>query len=163
MQGETGAAEPRYLPGYVNCFCCGQKNEAGLQLRFYFEDGYIKCQFLPEERFEGYSGNIHGGVLCALLDETMGWAPTYHFKRMCVTGKLEFRFLRPIPLNQKYICRAKMTGGNRHLWEAQGQVLDEAGNVYVEGQGLYIPSSDEETKKVVSYLTYYPKGERPFD
>ena len=82
---------------------------------------------------------------------------------MCVTGKLEFRFLRAIPLNQKYICQAKMTAGNRRLWEAQGQVLDEAGNVYAEGQGLYIPSSEEETRKVVSYLTNYPNGERPFD
>ena len=155
--------QSRYLPGYAKCFCCGQENQCGLRQRFYYEDGYIKCQFIPEKRFEGYHGNIHGGVFCALLDEIMGWAPTYNFKQMCVSGKLEFKFLKPAPLNQKYICRAKMTGGDRHLWEARGEVLDEFGNVYVEGRGLYIPSSDEETKKVTNYLTYYPDGERPFD
>jgi uncharacterized protein (TIGR00369 family) len=163
MEEGVRAVQPRYLPGYVNCFCCGSKNESGLQQRFYFEDGYIKCQFTPDRRFEGYHGNIHGGVLCALLDEVMGWAPTYHFKQMCVTGKLDFKFLRPAPLNQRYVCQAKMTGENRRLWEAQGQILDEAGNVYVEGRGLYIPSGEEETKKVVGYLTYYPDGDRPFD
>ena len=157
------ATQSRYLPGYAKCFCCGQENQCGLRQRFYYEDGYIKCQFIPEKRFEGYHGNIHGGVFCALLDEIMGWAPTYNFKQMCVTGKLEFKFLRPAPLNQKYICQAKMTGGDRRLWEALGEVLDEFGNVYVEGRGLYIPSSDEETKNVASYLTYYPDGERPFD
>jgi acyl-coenzyme A thioesterase PaaI-like protein len=163
MEEGDRATEPRYLPGYVNCFCCGLKNEFGLRLRFYHEGGYIKCQFTPEKRFEGYHGNIHGGILCAILDEIMGSAPTYQLKQMCVTGKLEFKFIRPTPLTQTYLCQAKMIGGNRRLWEAQGQILDETGNVYVEGKGFYIPSSDEETERVVNYLTYYPGGERPFD
>ena len=86
--GNTG---PAFLPNSRSCFVCGEENIAGLQLRFFIEDGRIKTRFRPKPHHCGYPNVLHGGVVAALLDETIAWAANRALARMTVTAELRIR------------------------------------------------------------------------
>lgn len=48
-----------------NCFGCGRRNDAGLQLEFTDDpDGNgVQAAFVPVARVEGYTGMVHGGII----------------------------------------------------------------------------------------------------
>lgn len=45
------------------CFVCGEKNPNGLHLDFKLEDDILKTNFNANERYQGYKGILHGGVI----------------------------------------------------------------------------------------------------
>ena len=60
-------------PNSRHCFLCGVDNPIGLKLGFYdVGDGRVATRFTPLEQHQGYPGVMHGGIACALLDETIG-------------------------------------------------------------------------------------------
>ena len=76
-----------------NCFVCGINNDWGLHSNFYeLEDGTIAALITADFKHQSYPGRVHGGVICAMLDETMGrainvsepdtWAATGHARYM---------------------------------------------------------------------------------
>jgi acyl-coenzyme A thioesterase PaaI-like protein len=79
-----------------NCFGCGRLNAHGLQLAFHADArGGVWADFVPAERFEGYTGMVHGGVISAVLDEVMAWS-LYRNEIWAVTGELSVRFRAPV-------------------------------------------------------------------
>ncbi|MBI3078225.1 MAG: PaaI family thioesterase, partial [Deltaproteobacteria bacterium] len=49
------------------CFACGQENAYGLRLRFQLEgEDAVRTEFVPGERFQGWQGIVHGGILATL-------------------------------------------------------------------------------------------------
>ncbi|MEK6619571.1 MAG: PaaI family thioesterase, partial [Chloroflexota bacterium] len=56
------------------CFACGRLNPAGLHLDFDVSRDRAETRYVGLQRHQGYDGTLHGGVVTALLDETMGWA-----------------------------------------------------------------------------------------
>ena len=60
------------LTGGEFCFVCGKKNPHGLQIDFRLtENGALEGEFIAEERFQGFNGVLHGGILGLLLDESV--------------------------------------------------------------------------------------------
>src|SRR3989442_145688 len=129
----------RKLPNYCRCFVCGDENPRGLNVRFEVEAGVVRTRFVPEADHMGYHGRVHGGVLSALLDETMGWAPCVVKKRFCVAVELVIRFLKPAPIGRPLVVEGEMTADRGRLWEARGAIRDEAGQIYARGTGKYFP------------------------
>jgi len=41
---------------YSHCFVCGDKNEVGLKVQFYYEDGKAKAEYTAPKEFQGYKG-----------------------------------------------------------------------------------------------------------
>jgi acyl-coenzyme A thioesterase PaaI-like protein len=57
-------------PNSRMCFVCGIENPIGLKLRFYTDDeGRCIARFRPKPEHQGYPGQLHGGIISALLDE----------------------------------------------------------------------------------------------
>ena len=56
-------------PNSSMCFLCGINNPIGLKLKFY-TDGDDQCiaHFRPRPEHQGYPGQLHGGIISALLD-----------------------------------------------------------------------------------------------
>jgi acyl-coenzyme A thioesterase PaaI-like protein len=141
------------------CFVCGLENSIGLHLAFY-TDEQSRCvaRFHPREEHQGYPGQLHGGVISALLDETMGrvlvdqniWA---------ITGRLEIKFARPVPLDQELTVVGELTRNRSRAYEATGEIRLPNGTVLVEGSGLYIRIPDEviqETKDALDFWEVVP-------
>ncbi len=124
------------------CFGCGQRNPAGLKLRFEIDGESVQTEFTPSPSHEGYPGYLHGGITCAVLDEAMGWA-AYHLSSgaLAATARLQIKFRRPIFIGEPLTVKASiMRKSSRHLWtqatmkRKDGKLAAEATAIMVIGQ-----------------------------
>jgi uncharacterized protein (TIGR00369 family) len=126
----------------------------GLQIRFRLEGEEVRAEFVADIFRCGYHGVVHGGVLSALLDETMGWAPAYQKRLFCYAAELRSRFLKPAPLGVKLTVCGRMTADRGRIWETEGEVRDDEGTVYARAWGKYVPMTPEQTLEVIDYLKF---------
>src|SRR3982074_3807738 len=84
---------------YQRCFACGHRNESGLKLTFRRAGERIVADYQPSERFQGFPGVLHGGVLATMLDETMSRTGALR-REWLMTGKLDIRYRRPAPIDK---------------------------------------------------------------
>jgi uncharacterized protein (TIGR00369 family) len=142
------------LPNYERCFVCGDRNPSGLSVRFRTDGEQVFTTFTPREQHVGFHGTTHGGILAALLDETMGWAPSVVNRRFCLCVELTVEYRKPVPLGMEVTVTGRVVSDRRRIWETAGDIRDAAGTVYARGKGRYVPVSDEQTRVVADYLTF---------
>jgi acyl-coenzyme A thioesterase PaaI-like protein len=119
------------------------ENPIGLKLFFYTDDeGRCVTRFLPRQEYQGYPGHLHGGVSSTLLDETMQRV-LVHENVFALTGRLEIRFRKPVPLDQELTVVGELTRNRSRAYEARGEIRLPDGTVLVEGTGFYIRVPDE--------------------
>lgn len=138
----------RSLPRYPECFICGRKNIAGTDVTFFENDEGVECCYTAQDKHQSYKGILHGGIISALLDECMGWAAGIHEKRMCVTGELNVKFIRPIPMGTEIKVKGFFNDSrnDEKYKSARGVIEDSAGTVYATGEGKFhsVPAQFEE-------------------
>ena len=142
-------------PNSRMCFLCGIENPIGLKLAFYTDDdGRCIARFRPREEHQGYPGHLHGGIISSLLDETMGrvLAPKNVW---AMTGRLEIKFRKPVPLDQELTVVGELTRGRSRAYEARGEIRLPDGTLLVEGNGMYIRIPDEAIEEVRSALDFW--------
>ncbi len=142
------------LPNYHGCFVCGDRNTSGLNVRFYTEEERVWTTYTPTNRHTGYLGITHGGIVAALLDETMGWAPALANRRFCVTAELTIQYLKPAREGVELRVAGWVTADRRRIWETAGEITDADGNLIARATGKYVPLSEEQTDDILGYLTF---------
>lgn len=142
------------LPHFHRCFVCGDRNPSGLAVRFWTDGEKVWTRFTPREPQMGYRGITHGGVLAALLDETMGWAPALARRRFCLTVEISVQYLKPVPLDAEITVVGWVTSDRRRIWETGGEIHDAQGTIYARGRGRYMALSNAQTRSIVDYLTF---------
>ena len=123
------------------CFVCGESNPAGVHVRFYEqEDGSVLARFTGADHHQGYPGRMHGGVITAILDETMGRAIMIRYEEQIwgVTVELTVRFRKPVPLDVELTAVGRITDERPRLFEASGEMYLPDGTVAVEASGKYV-------------------------
>jgi acyl-coenzyme A thioesterase PaaI-like protein len=92
----------RKQPSASHCFVCGVENTYGLKMAFYSQDnGQVVCDFVVPEQFQGYPGVTHGGIVAAMLDETLARALMVSDPdRFVFTARLTTRYRKPTPIEQ---------------------------------------------------------------
>jgi acyl-coenzyme A thioesterase PaaI-like protein len=142
-------------PNSRMCFLCGIENPIGLKLKFYTDDeGRCIARFRPKAEHQGYPGQLHGGIISALLDETMGrvlalqdvWA---------MTGRLEIKFRKPVPLDQELTIVGELIRNRSRAYEARGEIQLPDSTVLVEGSGTYIRIPDRIVEQAKSELDFW--------
>jgi acyl-coenzyme A thioesterase PaaI-like protein len=142
-------------PNSRMCFVCGIENPIGLKLKFYTDDeGRCITRFRPREEHQGYPGNLHGGVISTLLDETMGRV-LIHQNVWAITGRLEIKFAKPVPLDRELTVIGELTRSRSRAYEARGEIRLPDGTVLVEGSGRYIRIPDEAIQETRSGLDFW--------
>jgi len=108
---------------HPNCFACGSKNGAGLQLKFHKEeDGSVFGEFLADTKFESYPGIVHGGIIATLLDSAM--THCLFVKGIpAVTGRLSIKYSLPIRTGSVVRLEAKMVNTSRNIFILEGKAL----------------------------------------
>lgn len=109
--------------GEHNCFACGSLNERGLQLILHVEPAGCWTELTLEERFEGWSGMAHGGILCTVLDEVMAWALVGQ-DNWGLTARLAVDFRRPVPVGRALRAEGSVTAVRRRLVDTAGRITD---------------------------------------
>ena len=122
-------------PNSRMCFVCGVENSLGLKLFFYTDDeGRCITRFRPREEHQGYPGHLHGGVISTLLDETMGRV-LMHENVFALTGRLEFKFRKPVPLDQELTVVGELTRNRSGPTKPRARSGWQMGRCWWKGRG----------------------------
>ncbi len=123
------------------CFICGERNPAGLHMRFYEqEDGSLLGKFVGQDFHQSYPGRMHGGVITAALDECIGRAIMMRYGEAIwgVTVELNVRFLKPVPLGVPLTVVGRITSNRSRVFEGTGELLLPDGSAAADCVGKYI-------------------------
>jgi acyl-coenzyme A thioesterase PaaI-like protein len=152
----VGDGDREYLPHSTGCFLCGEENAAGVRARFFVEGDEVRGLVAIPRHMNGYKDIAHGGVLSALLDETMGWAATVFRPThpMFVTAELTVRFLSPVPVEEEILVRSRLVEDAGRLAFCEGEIL-HGGKVRVRARGKFSPLGREGTAGVLPFLRFH--------
>lgn len=136
-------ARGRRQPGSALCFVCGRENPHGLRVDFFDDGQLVWTELTPADHHQGWPGVLHGGIVSAVLDETIGRVAFLH-DRWVQTARLELRFHKPAPLGQRLVAIGELTRDARRLMEMRGQLFAAEGNeLLAEASGTFVRLPDE--------------------
>lgn len=106
------AFQDYYSDHIAQCYGCGKLNEAGLQIKSYWNGDETICQFDPKPYHTAIPGYVYGGLIASLMDchatgtaaaamyrnenREMGSEPEFRF----VTASLKVNYLKPTPIDK---------------------------------------------------------------
>jgi acyl-coenzyme A thioesterase PaaI-like protein len=135
------------------CFACGHHNPLGLRMRFRRDgaDGVV-CDYTPRPEHRGFPGAVHGGVLVALLDESMAWAMFAAHRALGMTAKMETRYRRPVPPEIPLTIRARVARSRGRRIEVDASIEDARGDRLVETTALFLRLPAEQESRMLGEL-----------
>ncbi len=130
-----------------HCFGCGSANREGLQMAFQAGEGRAVAEYVAGERYQGYPGLAHGGIVATLLDEAMGWA-AYSLGTFSMTAKMTVRYRQPVPLGQPLTVLGEVTRSRGIALEVRGEVRDAAGLLLADAEGLFMRATGRRAEQI---------------
>ncbi len=105
-----------------------------------WRDGFARLELEIAPHHLNRSGILHGGVLSALLDATLGFAGVYPKeagkRRRAVTLSMTVAYLGQAQ-SGKITCHAERRGGGKTVFMASGEVRGPDGALLATGQGVF--------------------------
>jgi acyl-coenzyme A thioesterase PaaI-like protein len=131
------------------CFVCGKHNPDGLHLDFEPEGAAgVRTTYTIPDRFQGFAGIAHGGILATILDECM--VNTVWLRGVAaVTARFEVRLRRPVHVGRPVTFRARIVRETGKGVEVESRAELEDGTVVAEGTGLLVKVAGE-AKRVLT-------------
>lgn len=123
-------------PNANMCFVCGRENPIGLHLNFYDDGADTVCtEFTPDDRYQGYPGIMHGGILATVLDEVVGRvAMIGDHHRFMMTVNLEVKYRLPVEINTPLKAEGKVIKIRGRIGKAEGKIYLPDGRVACEAE-----------------------------
>jgi uncharacterized protein (TIGR00369 family) len=87
-------------------------------------------------RHQGYDGLVHGGIIAAVLDDSMAHA-LMAIGLMPVTAEMKVRFKKPINVGEEILFEGKVIRSGRRIVEASAVGKGPDGDVRVEAEGKF--------------------------
>lgn len=140
MQIDTQPTSQDLLPNSRDCFVCGLANQFGLKLRFRVTGpGEVTCVYTVPERYQGFPGVVHGGIVAAMLDEVcwrahMGIRPL----RIMFTARLDLRYRKNVPVGQPLRIVGTSLKSKMHTSTSTGVIYGPDGFVLAEADALLV-------------------------
>jgi len=133
---------------YQQNFVHGLRNRFGLHLQFELDADRIVTTWTALDRHAGFPGFAHGGLIAAVLDDTMGRFAALH-RRFLVTGRLEVRYRNAAPIGVPLRVEAWSNRLARRALHAEGRRSTPDGGVVAEATGTYLPLTRELERQMV--------------
>jgi acyl-coenzyme A thioesterase PaaI-like protein len=120
------------------CFVCGKHNPDGLHLEFEPEGvSGVRTTYVIPERFQGFAGIAHGGILATILDECM--VNTVWLRgSTAVTARLEVRLRRPVGVGERVTFRAEVVRESSRGFEVTSHATLDDGTAIADGRALLV-------------------------
>jgi acyl-coenzyme A thioesterase PaaI-like protein len=126
------------------CFACGELNEHGLHLQLHVDDAGCWTELVLDERFQGWEGVAHGGIVCTILDEVMAWSVIGR-DTWGVTARMTVEFKRPVPVGRRLRGEGRVTEDRRRLFRTAGTLLDaETGETLAAGEATFVSAPPDQ-------------------
>jgi len=125
------------------CFVCGMENPDGLRLQWKTEGLTTFTQFVPDKKYQGWKGILHGGIIATLLDEAM----TRLAGEICggaLTAEMTVRFVTPALIGELLFVRGEITSESRKIVELKAVIyaLHESEKIIAHSTGKAIKMLD---------------------
>ena len=132
---EHGEGEKRQL--FADSIISGSANPMGLGAWLWRDGEHVIMEAVLGKAFEGAPQRAHGGIVAALIDETMGLVLAIH-QALAFTVQLNITYLAPTPINEtllarswlerregrKLFMRAEVTAGETTIAEATSLFIE---------------------------------------
>ena len=134
--------ENQKQPNSKHCFVCGVENLYGLGLEFFeTSPGEVTVQTVVPDRFQGYPGIVHGGIVASLVDEVlvrvhMGSDPSN--PRFMYTAKLTVHYRKPVPTEKTIEIIGRARKSKRSAATSVASILGPDGELLVEAEALLV-------------------------
>lgn len=138
---------------YNNCFVCGKDSKTGLKIDFEIIENGARAVYTPTSEFEGFRGIVHGGILCALLDEIMWKSVNGNTGALTVTARMEVKFKQPARIGETLNIEGSISGQKKRFFETKGVIYGPQGTVLAEATGLFVIVDEETKTRMSEYLT----------
>ena len=148
--------------GDHNCFACGSLNEHGMRLVIHVEPGRSWTDLTLAERFEGWAGIAHGGIIATILDEVMAWALVGQ-DNWGLTARMAVEFRRPVTIGVPMHAEGEVTRNRRRVIETSGRIVDAAtGEVLATATGTYLAAAPERRRELQARygFRYFEEAQR---
>jgi uncharacterized protein (TIGR00369 family) len=121
-----------------HCFACGQLNVDGLHMPLHIEGDSCWTELVLSDRFEGWEGIAHGGIVCTLLDEVMAWSLAAR-DAWSLTARMSVEFKRPIEIGRRIRGEGRLVEQRRRLITTEARLVDaETGELLATAEALYV-------------------------
>jgi acyl-coenzyme A thioesterase PaaI-like protein len=90
---------------FLDSIVSGAANPMGLNAAVWREGDIAVMEVTLGRAFEGAPGRAHGGVIAALLDETMGVVHVLN-EALAYTAQLDIKYIAPTPIGEPIMARA---------------------------------------------------------
>ncbi|HEX2755172.1 MAG TPA: PaaI family thioesterase [Candidatus Limnocylindrales bacterium] len=121
-----------------HCFACGALNEHGIHLDLHVDGDRCWTELILPDRFQGWDGIAHGGIICTILDEVMAWslAATDNWG---LTARMSVDFKRPVRLGVAIRGEGWITAVRRRIVDTTARIVDPAtGEVLATATATYV-------------------------
>lgn len=121
-----------------HCFACGTLNVDGLGLALHVEGDACWTEVVLPDRFAGWQGIAHGGIVCTILDEVMAWSLVAG-DHWALTARMNVEFKRPVPIGRSIRAEGRLTSIRRRLLETSARLVDAgSGELLATAEALYV-------------------------
>ncbi len=122
------------------------------------EAGRAWTELALERRFEGWDGVIHGGILCAILDEVMAWALVGE-DNWGVTARMAVDFRKPVAVDMPIRAEGWITRARRRIVDTEGHIVDAVtGTELATATGVYVAAGAARKRDLRERYAYRPVG-----
>lgn len=114
------AFQDYYPEHFSHCYGCGRLNDAGYQIKSYWDGDETVCQVVPQAHYTAIPGIVYGGYIASVIDcHSTGTASAAAYKAegrnmdtepalRFVTASLHVDYLRPTPIDGPIEVRASV-------------------------------------------------------
>jgi len=104
------------------------------------EENELELAFNPDARMLNPHGTIQGGIVAAMLDETMGPALYFLADRKFVASSLDMTisFIRPVTLG-RVIAKGRVVNTGKSIAFLQAELFDVSGKLLARATSTAIP------------------------
>jgi acyl-coenzyme A thioesterase PaaI-like protein len=123
----------------MGCFACGVPgtNAHGLGLVFEETPNGARAEFTLPEGFRSYPGFLHGGVVAAVLDETLAYASLFKHRLLPFTRSLTLSFRRGVPPGRLNRCVAEIESVSEDGFRGRSWIEGPEGSCLVRASGEF--------------------------
>ncbi len=137
---------------YAGCFVCGEKNSIGLKAHFIYEKGEAVTEIIADERFEGYKGIYHGGIISTVLDEVMIKAILAENK-YAVTAEITVRFHLPINVGDKLKVTGRVKETKGRMFYTEAKAIRNGNEIVASASGKCVEAKPELRARLEQSIT----------
>ncbi len=131
-----GGSRIMYAPH--GCFACGVLNEHGLRLSLHAQDDRCWSEITLDDRFQGWDGIAHGGILSTILDEVMAWTLVAQ-DAWGMTARMTVTFHRPVVIGRPIRAEGRIIETRRRVSRTAAAITDAAtGEVLASAEATYV-------------------------